>query len=422
VGKTVLNLVKGACYSTGFTSVPTTLVSPTDFSVLQLLELFYDVGRDLRSARCWPQLQKTHSVILEPGRKFYPLPEDFYAYSGMTGWDHSTSWPLQGPLTATEYSYRLLGYVTVENRKAFRVFGPDVNPNTLGGQISIDPAPGDSLAGVRISFEYQSRNWLTPPLWTPGTSFGANTYCFSSGNIYQKGSGSANCGSVAPTVNRGEGVDGGMRWTVLNEAAWQSSTAYAGGRYVTNGGNLYFCTSGGISASSGGPSGTDADTDETDGTATWRYLPTSAWAAQTEYEVGDVVTQSGRYYRASNTRGTQFLKSGQTAPTWDTSNGTTWTESDGTITWTQRTAAYEEIVLDTDLCLFDDEIMQWGLRARFLESKSLTAQAAIAAGHYERLKTTAMARWNGAKKISLANGGYVPGLVYPNIPEGSFTF
>lgn len=51
--------------------------------------------------------------------------------------------------------------------------------------------------------------------------------------------------------------------------AWVASTAYAVGALVSNGGNLYLCTTAGTSASSGGPSGTGGAI--TDGTAVWAY-------------------------------------------------------------------------------------------------------------------------------------------------------
>lgn len=50
---------------------------------------------------------------------------------------------------------------------------------------------------------------------------------------------------------------------------WQASSAVVVGEYVSNGGNLYRCTTAGTTASSGGPSGTGATI--SDGTAVWAY-------------------------------------------------------------------------------------------------------------------------------------------------------
>lgn len=52
--------------------------------------------------------------------------------------------------------------------------------------------------------------------------------------------------------------------------AWQASTVYALNQQVSNGGNVYICTTAGTSASSGGPTGTG--TGITDGSAVWSYV------------------------------------------------------------------------------------------------------------------------------------------------------
>jgi hypothetical protein len=51
--------------------------------------------------------------------------------------------------------------------------------------------------------------------------------------------------------------------------AWVGSTVYSAGAAVLNGQNVYYCVTGGTSASSGGPTGTSATI--TDGTVTWSY-------------------------------------------------------------------------------------------------------------------------------------------------------
>ncbi|HEU0117706.1 MAG TPA: hypothetical protein VFR09_03655, partial [Alphaproteobacteria bacterium] len=52
--------------------------------------------------------------------------------------------------------------------------------------------------------------------------------------------------------------------------AWVASTAYIAGQCVVNGGNLYRCTTGGTSASSGGPTGFNTSS-ITDNTVTWVF-------------------------------------------------------------------------------------------------------------------------------------------------------
>lgn len=65
--------------------------------------------------------------------------------------------------------------------------------------------------------------------------------------------------------------------TISAAAAWLPSTLYAVGFRVTNGGNVYQCTTGGTSAASGGPLFTQPATGSyygTDGTVTWVWLGT----------------------------------------------------------------------------------------------------------------------------------------------------
>ena len=55
-------------------------------------------------------------------------------------------------------------------------------------------------------------------------------------------------------------------------SGWSSNHAYVAGAYIQNSGNIYWASTAGTSASSGGPSGTG--TSITDGTVTWQYVTT----------------------------------------------------------------------------------------------------------------------------------------------------
>jgi len=78
-------------------------------------------------------------------------------------------------------------------------------------------------------------------------------------------------------------------------ANWASSTPYAKYAIVKNGGNLYRCMGGGVSASSGGPSTTGLSI--ADGTCTWAFA-----GAYTQAFAADLVVATGTYtadYRTS---------------------------------------------------------------------------------------------------------------------------
>jgi hypothetical protein len=71
-------------------------------------------------------------------------------------------------------------------------------------------------------------------------------------------------------------------WVVMLDgnarAAWAGTTNYTQGQYVTNSGNVYVCRTTGISASSGGPTGTGSNI--SDNTAAWQYLQAGTGAGQ----------------------------------------------------------------------------------------------------------------------------------------------
>lgn len=414
MGSTALVLVQTACYEANLVP-PSALVGGTDASVLQLLYLFYATGKELRSCRVWPQLKRFHTVVLEPGRTQYPLPEDYYSAIPDTTWDEANTWSLETPISDSEWGYRTLGVAQVANRRAFRVFGPDANPSDNRGQLYISPAPADGDALDAITFEYVSKSWLLPPLWTASATISQNTYRFCNGNIYKKSDASSEVGSTVPPSlgTAGIGQDGGVWWAYFSASAWAGTTAYQAGTYVTNGGNLYMATASGTSASSGGPTGTSTTTSVTDGTVTWLYKSSSTWAAYTTYDVGAHVLKSSNRYRAvSGPFRPTGLKSGATGPTWDAT-----TQPDGNITWQYQTAPYEALVTDSDLSLFDDELMIAGLKWRFLRARGLDFQSLKS--DYEIMKGKAVARWNPGRIISLG-GGRRGRSIAPSVSEGNW--
>jgi len=273
------------------------LFGSTNTADLQLLNLFYAVGRDVLQRRFWPQLKRNATITLTSGRNKYPLPEDFYAPLPKSYWDRTNKWQMVGPLWDDAWNYRLYGYATSENKRAFRIFGPDQNPSTSGGQFQVDPTPGTS--GAILSFDYISKSWLFPPNWSA------------------------------------------------------SEAGITVGKYRNASGNIYKC-----SAISTGTTGT-------------------------------------------------------TPP-----SHTTGPAVDGGVTWLYISAAYEAIQSDTDVCLFEDDLMILGLKAWFREAKGLEYQKIRA--DYEANVDEAFARWNPLPKLSLADGDiYLAGL-NPNVPEGGF--
>ncbi len=404
MGQTALQLVQTACYEANIPA-PTALVGATDTSVLQLLTLFYATGRELRTSKCWAQLKRQHSIILEPNRRTYQLPQDFYTIIPSTPYDSRTSWSVHNALTDAEANGTRYGWGSTGTRVAFRIIGAE-NANDGRGQIELDRVPGDGDAGERITFEYITRSWLSPPLWTASETVAQNTWRTSYGRNYKKTDAGSEAGDVIPpNMAFGIGAEGSVTWYAISPTSWANDTVYAAGSYVLNTGKYYKAIVSGQSAPSGGPSGTSSSI--TDNTVVWKYIDIPEWTAYTAYEKGDHVYYATFFYTCLE-GGT----SGRYYPRF-----TSTTISDNLITWTFQPTAYEALVTDSDLCNFDDELMIAGLKWRFLRARGLAYEDLL--GEYEQLKDSAASRWNPGKILRLGRP-LARAVNYPLLPDGDF--
>lgn len=166
----VLEMVQGFCYETNIPA-PSTLLSLTDPASLQLLHLFYATGRDLRQAKCWIQLKRTHSITTAGSADDYPLPSDFFCSLFDTAWNATQKWKLIGPLNDSDYNQFLYGYGVYTNQTYYRIFGrPSVD------QFELQPVPPD---GETITFDYISNAWINNAgTWGETISTNAATTAF----------------------------------------------------------------------------------------------------------------------------------------------------------------------------------------------------------------------------------------------------
>jgi hypothetical protein len=83
-------------------------------------------------------------------------------------------------------------------------------------------------------------------------------------------------GSLASTRSTGQqfATTGSEPAVIAPATAWTESTSYFAGDLRTNANNIYLCTIGGLSASSGGPTGTTRGQDSSDNGVRWRFLGT----------------------------------------------------------------------------------------------------------------------------------------------------
>ena len=283
---TILADIQSFCYRINIPA-PSALFNSTDPGTLQLIHIFYAVCEELRQAKCWPQQKRTHTFETSSGRTKYPLPEDFYACTQSTQWNEDQDRSLNGPISDADFTYRLYGISDTGSDYSWRMFGPDLNPNTSGGQFQINPTPG--ATAETITFEYLSRNLFLPKNWLP-------------------------------------------------------STAYTSGVYVNANGNIYLCDTNGTSSTTP-PSATTANI--TDGTTRWDYVSTP----------------------------------------------------------------YETILADTDINLFDSDLVKLGIRAKWFEEKGEDQNPAFA--EFEAKIAQAQARFHGSHVGSMIRRGTRPSYSVP---------
>ena len=192
----VLGILQNACQQIGIPA-PTNFTA-TDTNSLQLYSLFRDVHTYLRNQRIWPQMKSTHEFTLEADRQLYQLPPNFFAALLGTQYDKTTKFPMIGPLSDAQFAMRQYGLAGFTPLPAYRVFGPDNNQYSAGGQFEVWPMP--TAPGDTIAFDYQWANIFLPQNWQPSTAYTINTsYVNANGNIYKCTGSGTSSSTTAPS-------------------------------------------------------------------------------------------------------------------------------------------------------------------------------------------------------------------------------
>lgn len=331
--------------------VPSTIESVTDPDELQQIQELIDVSEELRQARCFIQSRRSHVFGVEIGRTDYQLPLDFYGTVLSSSWNETESLPMIGPVSDSYFNYLLYGEVSGTTNYTYRLFGPDQNPNSEGGQFKIYPVPSSDAS------------------------------------------------------------------------AWQTGTAYTVGETVTNNDREYICTVAGTSAGSGGPSGIETS-GITDNTAEWGFngtvirfdyisrhlfLPKN-WEPDTAYSLNDKVNVNGNIYICTS--------AGTSSSANPPSGLATSSIADNTAEWGYDATPYEEPTLDTDLCLFDYDLLKHGLRAMWISDAggSLAQQEQVT---FRKKIDKAQARLKGSHVGSLVRNRPAPRY---SVPYKSWSF
>lgn len=429
---TVKQVIDEFCYRNNIPS-KTTYVANTDASALQYVSLLKYIGDWLLSQPyAWAKLKRAYWFVTQTNVRNYPLPGDFYKLLESTPWDSTNQWPMRGPISDYNYAIRSLAIVSLQVRKAFRNIGKInsvihsriVNEYQPNAEMFMEVDPAGINETNLLQFEYVSKNWCVPKNWAYATAYTTADYVNVNGTVYKcavNGT-SASLPVTPPNLTGAVGSDGNAQWLGVVYATWAATTVYSVGNYVkTPGlGRYYLCTAGGTSSGSE-PTSTDPEAEITDGTVTWMYVDPTAWAANTTYTGGDYVTSgSNLYMNISFFSDASNSVSGKYAPAWsyDQTNQL-WKIPDGSgaLVWQWLQAPYS-MAADTDLIMFDMDIMVDGMSWAYMRSKGLAYEDIRQ--DWESSVRSAAGRANGPTRINVADSFDNQFDAWPAIPPGGW--
>lgn len=144
---TILSLVQSVCRRVGIPT-PSVVVSATDDTVLRLLELAQEEGRELARFGDWRVLrkEKTFTTVAAETQTDTPIPADLGAWIDGTFWNRSANRRLVGPLTPEQWQ-------TIKATS-----GPAATDSFYlrGTALLMQPVPA---AGQICAYEYRSSYW-----------------------------------------------------------------------------------------------------------------------------------------------------------------------------------------------------------------------------------------------------------------------
>ena len=134
------------------------------------------------------------------------------------------------------------------------------------------------------------------------------------------------------------------------------------------------------------------------------FLPQN-WEPETTYAADtDYVNVNGNIY---------LCKTDGDSSADDPPSGQTTAITDGTAKWDYYNVPYEELKADTDLCLFDYDLVKLGIRAKWSGEKRGDIYSEKAEREYEGKIEKAIARYKGSFKGSMARRAIEPRYSIP---------
>jgi hypothetical protein len=165
----LLTLIQAACRRLVI-PVPTSVVSSTEESAMQMLGLADEEGEELSRAYEWTALTRVHTLSTSNGTEEYALPSDFDRFIDRTQWDRTQGWRVAGPIDPVQWQAIKSGLIgSADVGRRFRILR---SASSATRKIYIDPVPTDTAT---IAFEYISSNWCQSSGGTAQSAWAADT-------------------------------------------------------------------------------------------------------------------------------------------------------------------------------------------------------------------------------------------------------
>lgn len=141
------------------------------------------------------------------------------------------------------------------------------------------------------------------------------------------------------------------------------------------------------------------------------YVPATNWNASTAYTLNAYVNVNGQIYQVA-TAGT----TGTTPP-----SGRSDGQTDGGVTWNHIDTPYETIKADTDLCIFDADLVALGVISKYIKNAKGEALAASATKEFEDAKVKHKFRWEGTS-VARGDKAYQGSRMRPFVKPSSWSY
>lgn len=149
--ETVASLISDAAVELGLGEPSTPVFESTDANIAQMLRLLKRVGRGLVKRHPWLQQRKEYTLVTD-GSTSYDLPADFASMVDQTGWNRSSTAPMEA-VTSQVWQYLKALPSSSVIKVVFRTAFDGLGAPTLEVQDSLG-------SGQTLAFEYRSRLWV----------------------------------------------------------------------------------------------------------------------------------------------------------------------------------------------------------------------------------------------------------------------